>query len=126
MRLRHPTIRTGQNKLGMAVRDVTPATASKLGRRRSCHRRAPGQLCRPARSHPGLVITRINKQPTSSTDQFNKVVSGLKSGQDVVFEVMDPKHPVLLPVGMPIPSTASQPQPKSTKSMASRRSTLTV
>jgi serine protease Do len=40
-----------------------------------------------------LVITHINKQPTSTKDQFNAVVSKLKTGDDVVFEVMDPRHP---------------------------------
>jgi serine protease Do len=39
------------------------------------------------------VITRINKQPTTNREQFDKVVEGLKSGQDVVLEIMDPKHP---------------------------------
>ena len=42
---------------------------------------------------PGLVITRINKQPTGTKDQFDEVVSKLKTGDDVVFEVIDPRHP---------------------------------
>ena len=42
---------------------------------------------------PGLVIIRINKQPTGTKDQFDAVVSKLKTGDDVVFEVMDPRHP---------------------------------
>jgi hypothetical protein len=42
---------------------------------------------------PGLVITRINKQPTGTKDQFDAVVSKLKTGDDVVFEVIDPRHP---------------------------------
>ena len=41
----------------------------------------------------GLVITRVNKQPTGTKDQFDAVVSKLKTGDDVVFEVMDPRHP---------------------------------
>jgi serine protease Do len=84
----------GQNKLGIAVRDVTPATASKLGVGGVLIQSVrPGSFADQQGLEPGLVITHINKLPTSSTDQFNKVVSGLKSGQDVVFEVMDPKHP---------------------------------
>ena len=42
---------------------------------------------------PGLVITRINKHPTGTKDQFDAVVKSLKTGDDVVFEVMDPHHP---------------------------------
>jgi len=42
---------------------------------------------------PGLVITHINKQPTSTKEQFNAVVSKIKTGDDVVFEVIDPRHP---------------------------------
>ena len=42
---------------------------------------------------PGLVITRINKQPTSNKEQYDAVVSKLKTGDDVVFEVMDPRRP---------------------------------
>jgi serine protease Do len=44
---------------------------------------------------PGLVIIRINKQATGNRDQFNQVVTKLKTGDDVVFEVMDPRHPEL-------------------------------
>ena len=42
---------------------------------------------------PGLVITRINKQPTGTRDQFDAVVGKLKTGDDVVFEVLDPRRP---------------------------------
>ena len=42
---------------------------------------------------PGLVITRINKQPTGTKDQFDAVVSKLKTGDDVVFEIIDPRRP---------------------------------
>jgi serine protease Do len=42
---------------------------------------------------PGLVIIRVNKQPTGTKEQFNAVVSKLKTGNDLVFEIMDPRHP---------------------------------
>ena len=84
----------GETKLGMMVRDITPATAAKL--------HVSGVVVQSVRSgsfadlqglEPGLVIIRINKQPTGSKDQFDAVVSKLKSGDDVVFEVMDPRRP---------------------------------
>jgi serine protease Do len=84
----------GETKLGIVVREVTPATAAKL--------HATGVVVQSVRSgsfadlqalEPGLVIIRINKQPTGNKEQFDAVVSKLKTGDDVVFEIMDPRHP---------------------------------
>jgi serine protease Do len=84
----------GEAKLGVVVREVSPSTAAKL--------HAPGVLVQSVRSgsfadlqglEPGLVIMRINKQPTGTKDQFDSVVGKLKPGDDVVFEVIDPRHP---------------------------------
>jgi len=86
----------GETKLGIAVRDVSPDTASRL--------KHPGVMIQSVRAgsfadlvglEPGLVIIRINKQPTGTRDQFNQAVTKLKTGDDVVFEVMDPRHPEL-------------------------------
>jgi len=83
-----------ENKLGIAVREITPATAAKLGTGGVVVQAVrPGSFGDQQGLEPGLVITRINKQATATKDQFDKVVGGLKSGGDVVFEVMDPKHP---------------------------------
>jgi serine protease Do len=84
----------GETKLGIVVRDVSPATAAKL--------HTSGVTIQSVRAgsfadlqglEPGLVIIRINKQPTGTKEQFNAVVGKLKNGDDVVFEVMDPRHP---------------------------------
>jgi serine protease Do len=84
----------GETKLGMVVREITPATAKKL--------QASGVVVQSVRSgsfadlqglEPGLVIIRINKQATGTKDQFDAVVSKLKTGDDVVFEVVDPRRP---------------------------------
>jgi serine protease Do len=84
----------GETKLGIVVREVSPATAAKL--------HTPGMVIQSVRSgsfadlqglEPGLVITRVNRHPTGTKDEFNAVVSKLKLGDDVVFEVLDPKHP---------------------------------
>ena len=83
-----------ETKLGIVVREETPATAAKL--------HTPGMVIQSVRSgsfadlqglEPGLVITRINKQPAGTKEQFDAVVSKLKTGDDVVFEVMDPRRP---------------------------------
>jgi len=84
----------GETKLGIVVRDASSAIAAKL--------HTPGVMIQSVRSgsfadlqglRPGLVITRINKQPTRTKEQFNAIVSKLKNGDDVVFEILDPRRP---------------------------------
>jgi serine protease Do len=84
----------GETKLGLVVRDLSPSVAGKL--------HAQGVEIESVRSgsfgdlqglEPGLVLTHVNKQSTATRDQFNAVVSKLKTGDDVVFEVIDPHHP---------------------------------
>ncbi len=84
----------GEAKLGIVVHDASPQVSGKIHQQ--------GVVIQSVRSgsfadlyglEPGLVIIRINKQPTSTKDQFDQVVSKLKSGDDVVFEVIDPRRP---------------------------------
>ena len=84
----------GEAKLGVVVRDASPATVDKLHK--------PGVVIQSVRAgsfadlqglEPGLIVTRVNKQPTGTKEQFDAAVSKLKTGDDVVFEVMDPRHP---------------------------------
>jgi serine protease Do len=86
----------GEEKLGMAVREVSSQTAGKLHTAGV----AGGVVIQSVRTgsfadlqglQPGLVIIRINKQPTATKDQFDAVVGKLKTGDDVVFEVMNPR-----------------------------------
>lgn len=81
-------------KLGLIVRQITDQTATRL--------HTSGVIIQSVKTgsfadlqglEPGLVILRINKRPTGTKDQFDAVVKGLKTGDDVVFEVMDPRHP---------------------------------
>jgi serine protease Do len=41
----------------------------------------------------GGVIVSVNKHPVNNAQQFQTVVAGLHSGDDVVFEIVDPQHP---------------------------------
>ncbi|HMD76299.1 MAG TPA: trypsin-like peptidase domain-containing protein [Terracidiphilus sp.] len=84
----------GETKLGIVVRETSPAITAKI--------HTPGVVIQSVRSgsfadlhglEPGLVITRINKQPTGAKDQYDAIVGKLKTGDDVVFEVLDPRHP---------------------------------
>ena len=84
----------GETKLGLVVRQESDSTLAKI--------HTPGVVVQSVRSgsfadlqglEPGLIITRINKQPTGTKEQFDAVVSKLKTGDDVVFEAIDPRHP---------------------------------
>ncbi|MGD1107005.1 MAG: trypsin-like peptidase domain-containing protein [Terracidiphilus sp.] len=84
----------GEAKLGIVVQEAPPATVSRI--------HTAGVIVESVRSgsfadlqglEPGLVITHINRQPTPTKEQFDAVVSKLKTGDDVVFEVIDPHHP---------------------------------
>ena len=81
-------------KLGLVVRQITDQTASKLHTSGVVIQQVrTGSFADQQGLEPGLVITRINKRPTGTKDQFDAVVKNLKTGDDVVFEVMDPRHP---------------------------------
>jgi serine protease Do len=84
----------GETKLGVVVREVSPTIAAKL--------HTPGVMIQSVRSgsfadlqglEPGLVIVRLNKLPTGTKEQFNAAASKLKTGDDVVFEIVDPRRP---------------------------------
>ena len=84
----------GETKLGLVVRQESDSTLAKL--------KVPGVVIQSVRSgsfadlqglEPGLIITHINKQPTGTKEQYDAVVSKLKTGDDVVFEAIDPRHP---------------------------------
>jgi serine protease Do len=84
----------GEAKLGIVVREASSATVGKL--------HTSGMVIQSVRTgsfadlqglEPGLVIIRINKQPTTSKSQYDAIVDKLKTGDDVVFEVMDPRRP---------------------------------
>jgi serine protease Do len=84
----------GESKLGIVVREAPPAVASRL--------HVQGMVVQSVRTgsfadlvglEPGLVITRINKQPTTTKAQYDAIVNRFKTGDDVAFEVMDPRRP---------------------------------
>lgn len=84
----------GEAKLGLAVRAVSPATAAKI--------HAQGVEIESVRTgsfadlqglEPGWIITRVNRQSVADLNQFDAIVSKFKTGDDIVFEVIDPNHP---------------------------------
>jgi serine protease Do len=85
---------TAESRLGLTVQEIPAAIEEKLHffgvRIQSV---APGSFADLEGLESGLVITRVNRLPVASKEQFEAVAGKLKSGDDVVFEIIDPKHP---------------------------------
>jgi len=79
------------SKLGITVRSITPEMADKLevpaGKGVIVQDVKPGSFADDIDVARGDVILEINKQPVNGEDQFGRIQSTLKSGQDVVFLV---------------------------------------
>ena len=79
------------SKFGVTVRKVTPDMADRLdiaaGKGVIVQDVKPGSFAEDVNLARGDVILEINKQPVNSEDDFAKIESSLKSGQDVVFLV---------------------------------------
>jgi serine protease Do len=80
-----------QSKFGVTVRKVTPEMADRLdmstGKGVIVQDVKPGSFAEDVNLGRGDIILEINKQAVNSEDDFAKVESSLKSGQDVVFLV---------------------------------------
>ena len=84
----------GEAKLGIVVQEAPPETVKRIHTAGVIVESVrPGSFADLQGLEPGLVITHVNRQTTSNKDQFDAVVSKLKTGDDVVFEVIDPHHP---------------------------------
>jgi serine protease Do len=70
---------------------ITPEMADKLeipaGKGVIVQDVKPGSFADDAEVARGDVILEVNKQPVSNEQDFNRIQSSLKSGQDVVFLV---------------------------------------
>lgn len=79
------------SKFGMTVGNITPDIASRLdipaGKGVIVQDVKPGSFADDVGMSRGMVILEINKQPVNSVEEFRKIESGLRSGQDVVFLV---------------------------------------
>jgi serine protease Do len=80
-----------ESKLGLSVRAVTSDIADRLdipaGKGVIVQDVKPGSFADDTGLSRGDVILEINKQPVNNEDDFTRVSSTLKSGQDVVFLV---------------------------------------
>jgi len=80
-----------QDKFGITIRKLTPEMADKLdippGKGVIVQDVKPGSFADDIGLNRGDVILEVNKQAVNSEQDFAKIESGLKSGQDVVFLV---------------------------------------
>src|SRR5438874_82022 len=80
-----------QSKLGISVRALTPEMADRLdvpvGKGVIVQDVKPGSFAEDVGLTRGDIILEAKKQAVNSEDEFNRAISSLKSGQDVVFLV---------------------------------------
>jgi serine protease Do len=80
-----------QSRFGVTVRKLTPEMADRLqmpaGKGVVVEDVKPGSFAEDVNLHRGDVILEVNKQPVNSEQDFARIESSLKSGQDVVFLV---------------------------------------
>jgi len=79
------------SKFGVTVRSITPDLADRLsipsGKGVVVQDVKQGSFAEDLGLNRGDVILEVNKQPVNNPDDFIKIESSLKSGQDVVFLV---------------------------------------
>jgi serine protease Do len=87
----------GETKLGLVVADAPQALASKGIHGVIVQAVKPGsfadEISAQQGSLQGSLINGINKMPVNNKADFNRIAGELKSGQDVVFSVADPRNP---------------------------------
>ena len=85
----------GQSTLGITVQPTSEATANHLHMTGGVAIASvkPGSFADTIRLFPGAVIVEINRKPVTDIASYRAIVSGLKSGEDVVFVIRSPQQP---------------------------------
>jgi serine protease Do len=78
-------------KLGVTVKSVSPEIAERMGTPEGKGVQVvevrPDSFGDDLQLQAGMIILKVNRQPVNNEEDFRKIVSQLKSGQDVVFLV---------------------------------------
>src|SRR5271170_9129 len=83
-----------ETKLGLAVDEIPASAASKTGIHGVIVKDVkPGSFADEIGVAQGWVIVSVNKQKVTNLTDFRAAISSLKSGQDVVLELVDPRSP---------------------------------
>jgi serine protease Do len=81
-----------QAKLGISVSDLPQGAPAGL-HGVLIESVKPGSFADEIGLGEGAVIVSINRQPVRNVNDFRAIVAGLKSGEDVAFEVVNPQQP---------------------------------
>ncbi|HZU21753.1 MAG TPA: PDZ domain-containing protein, partial [Terriglobales bacterium] len=80
-----------ESKLGLSVRTLTPELAERMDLQGTkgvvVTDVKPGSFADDINMERGTVILQVNKQPVANEDDFRRLTSKFKSGDDVVFLV---------------------------------------
>ncbi|MHB1022977.1 MAG: Do family serine endopeptidase [Acidobacteriaceae bacterium] len=82
-----------QGRVGISVKAISPDVASKLGIKTGVQIVSvkPGSFAEQIGLQPGLIIVEVNRKPVTSPDDLKTIVNSVKSGDDIVFLVRDPR-----------------------------------
>ena len=85
----------GEGKLGITVTALPASVSSKLGIKGGVivSNVRPGSFADEINLIKGAVIVEINRHPISDEGSYRSIVSGLKSGDDVVFAIRSTNAP---------------------------------
>jgi serine protease Do len=83
----------GPDKLGITAVPVPQQLASRGVHGVLIQNVKPGSFADEIGLSSGAVITAINKTPINSKSDYSNAISSLKSGQDVVVTIVDPRQP---------------------------------
>ncbi|HEY3990485.1 MAG TPA: trypsin-like peptidase domain-containing protein [Acidobacteriaceae bacterium] len=84
---------SGPDKLGITAVNVPQQLASRGVHGVLVQQVKPGSFADEIGLSSGIVINEVNKTPINNKNDYNSVVSSLKSGQDVVVSIVDPRQP---------------------------------
>jgi serine protease Do len=82
----------GPDKLGITAVNIPQQLAGKV-HGVLIQQIKPGSFADEIGLSQGAVINEINKTPINNKTDYNNAVSALKSGQDVVVSIIDPRNP---------------------------------
>jgi serine protease Do len=88
----HNNAENAQAKLGVTVTDLPQGAPAGL-HGVLIQAVKPGSFADEIGLGEGAVIVSINRQPVHNLSDFRAIVAGLKSGEDVAFEIVDPQKP---------------------------------
>jgi len=81
-----------QAKLGITVTDLPQGAPAGL-HGVLIQSVKPGSFADEIGLNEGWVIIAVNRHPVNNLNDFRAIAAGLKSGEDVAFEVVDPRQP---------------------------------